>query len=397
MPGSLPLTEKRDHYLRLMAQGMSNTEACRIVGVGRGTGIRWRYGRTVRNPDGSSRHYAPIMASVQISERFLSEDERVSIADRRAAGCSIRGIAAELGRSPSTISREIQRNSDPATGKYHPFRAGQRARDRRARPKAGKLATDEVLRTFVQHCLHERWSPEQISKVLPSAFPDQPAMRVCHETIYQALYSPHHLLLRAAPKRPLRSGRIRRKRRRRGDQRTTHFIQPGHSISRRPAEVADRSVPGHWEGDLVLGKFNKSAIGTLIERATRCVMLLHLPDGHSAAQVRDALITAFAALPGDLARSLTWDQGGEMGRHHEFTAATAVPVYFCQPGSPWQRGSNENLNGLLRQYFPKGTDLSAHNAEHLTHVAEQLNNRPRRCLGWSTPAQRLAKLIPTAR
>jgi transposase, IS30 family len=244
-----------------MAQGMNNSEACRIVGVGRGTGIYWRYGRTVKNPDGSTRTYSPIMASVQISERFLSEDERVSIADRHAGGCSIRGIAAELDRSPSTISREIKRNSDPATGKYHPFRAQKRARTRRARPKLGKLATDEVLRTFVQQCLDTRWSPQQISNVMPVLFADQPQMRLCHETIYQALYQPEHPLTRAAPRRPLRSGRLRRRRRRRGDQRTTHFVDPGHAISQRPAEANDRGVPGHWESQCSCQAAAASAVG----------------------------------------------------------------------------------------------------------------------------------------
>ncbi|WP_238547125.1 IS30 family transposase [Actinoplanes friuliensis] len=373
---------------------MNNSEACRIVGVGRGTGIYWRYGRTVKNPDGSTRTYSPIMASVQISERFLSEDERVAIADQYRAGASIRGIATALGRQPSTISREIKRNSDPETGKYHPFRAQKRARARRARPKAGKLAADSSLRLFVQQRLADRWSPEQISNVLPGLFPDQPAMRICHETIYQALYRPDHPLTRAAPRRPLRSGRLKRRRRRRADQRTTHFVEAGHAISLRPAEANDRSVAGHWEGDLVLGKNNKSAIGTLIERSTRYAVLIYLPEGHNAGQVRDALIKLFRKLPAGLARTLTWDQGGEMGRHHEFSTATGVPVYFCLPGRPWQRGSNENFNGLLRQYFPKGTDLGAYDAEHLAQIAKQLNDRPRRCLGWTTPAQQLAKLFP---
>lgn len=209
-----PLTEKRDHYLRLMAQGMNNSEACRTVGVSRGTGIRWRFGRTVVGNNGSKRAYAPITPSVQISERFLSEDERITIADRRAAGLGIRAIAAELGRSPSTVSREIQRNCDPLTGRYHPHRAQQRARQRRARPTDGKLTRDHELRGFVQGCLHSRWSPQQIAGMLPEHFPDRPAMRLCHETIYRALYSPDHLLTRTAPKHPLRSRRLRRKRRR---------------------------------------------------------------------------------------------------------------------------------------------------------------------------------------
>jgi transposase, IS30 family len=397
-PGaSGPLTEQRDHYLRLMAQGMNNSEACRTVGVSRGTGIRWRFGRIVVGHNGAKRTYAPITPTVQIAERFLSEDERITIADRRAAGLGIRAIATELGRSPSTVSREIHRNRDPLTGKYHPHRAQQLARQRRARPTSGKLIRDYELRAVVQDCLHSRWSPQQIAGMLPELFPDQPTMRLCHETIYRALYSPEHPLTRTAPRHSLRSRRLRRKRRRRGDQRTTHFIQPGQSITDRPAEVKDRVVPGHWEGDLITGKNNKSAIGTLIERTTRFVVLLHLPDGHNAQQTRDALITQFSALPGVVRRSLTWDQGGEMGRHHEFSSATGVPVYFCQPGKPWQRGSNENVNGLLRQYFPKGTDLTTHTAEHLSAVAAELNHRPRKSLGWTTPAQLLATVLTQAR
>ncbi|MBQ0925656.1 IS30 family transposase [Saccharopolyspora endophytica] len=392
-PGSSgPLTEKRDHYLRLMAMGMNNSEACRTVGVSRGTGIRWRFGRTVIGHDGSKRIYAPITPAIEISDRFLSEDERVTIADRRATGLGIRSIATELGRSPSTISREIRRNCDPQTGKYHPYRAQQRARERRARPALGKLATDHELREFVQHCLRSRWSPQQIACMLPELFPHRPSMRLCHETIYQALYSSDHLLTRVALKHTLRSGRLRRKRRRRGSQRATKFVQPGQSITDRPVEVNDRVVPGHWEGDLITGKNNKSAIGTLIERTTRFVVLLHLPDGHNAKQVRDALVTQFSALPNSVRRSLTWDQGGEMGRHQEFSTATGIPVYFCQPGKPWQRGSNENANGLLRQYFPKGTDLTVHTVEHLATVAAELNHRPRKGLGWTTPAQALARV-----
>jgi transposase, IS30 family len=397
LSGSLPLVEKRDHYLRLMAQGMNNSEACRTVGVSRTTGIRWRLGRAVVNPDGLRRTYAPITPTARISERFLSEDERITIADRRAVGWGIRAIATELGRSPSTVSREIHRNHDPLTSTYHPYRAHQRAQRRRARPTAGKLATHPDLREAVQACLDARWSPQQIASMLPELFPDQPAIRLCHETIYRALYTPDHLLTRAAPAPALRSGRLRRKRRRRGDQRVTQFIHHGQSITQRPVEVKDRLVPGHWEGDLITGKNNRSAIGTLIERTTRYVALLHLPHGHNAHQVRDALIEQFSTLPSVLRQTLTWDQGGEMGRHQEFTTATGVPVYFCQPGSPWQRGSNENANGLLRQYFPKGTDLTVHTAEHLTAVATELNNRPRKCLAWTTPAQRLGTVTTPIR
>jgi IS30 family transposase len=391
-PGSLPLTEKRDEYLRLMNQGMGNAEACRIVGIMPGTGVYWRYGRTVKSSNGSIRYYPPIKPSAQISERYLSHDERVTIADRHRERIGPRAIAAELGRSPSTISREIRRNQDPETGKYDPWRAQKRAADRRPRPKITKLASHEPLLKFVQSRLDEYWSPEQISRHLPKDFPALPDMRICHETIYQAIYSAKDALGRGFPKKALRSGRLRRKRRRRADQRTTYFVQQGRSISQRPIEALARAIPGHWEGDLITGRFNGSAIGTLVERSTRFAMLVHLPDGHNSEQVRDALIAAFRRLPVHLAKSLAWDQGGEMSRHDEFTSATDVPVFFCQAGKPWQRGSNENLNGLLRQYFPKGSDLTIHTAADLAAVANQLNRRPRKCLDWSTPLDRFQRL-----
>jgi IS30 family transposase len=249
------------------------------------------------------------------------------------------------------------------------------------------------LRDAIQAMLDEKWSPEQICHALRTQFPDRPEMHVVPETVYQALYVQGRGQLRRELAGALRSGRARRKPQRQANCRQPRFTTPMLMISERPAEADDRAVPGHWEGDLIIGKDQKSAIGTLVERATRYVMLLHLPGDHSAEAVHDALVATVQTLPAELKRSLTWDQGAEMARHGEFTLATDIPVYFCDPASPWQRGSNENTNGLLRQYFPKGTDLSAHTPEHLAAVADQLNRRPRKTLDWETPAERLHKLI----
>ncbi|MFB9301131.1 IS30 family transposase [Kibdelosporangium philippinense] len=370
---------------------MSNSAACREVGIARRTGDWWRYGRTVTDGTGRKHTYPPITVEPppEISSRFLSEDERIAIADLRRAGNSIRAIARELGRDPATISREVRRNADPHTGAYHPHRAQKRAVARRARSKEGKLRRNPQLREFVQQHLDQRWSPEQISRAAQVNFPDQPDMQVACETIYQALYRPERGGLDREPGKALRTRRAWRRRRRPG-RRTTRFVTPGLMISQRPAEVADRSVPGHWEGDLIVGKNGGSAIGTLVERATRFTALVHLPGRHDADSMLDGLVRAAGTLPTGVVRSLTWDQGGEMALHGQFTAATGIPVYFCEPASPWQRGSNENTNGLLRQYFPKSTDLSIHTADDLAAVAAELNNRPRKALDWATPAQRFA-------
>ncbi|MEV7440863.1 IS30 family transposase [Streptomyces sp. NPDC091204] len=325
--------------------------------------------------------------------RYLRETDRIHIADRLREKATVRAIAAELGRSASTVSREVRRNRHPGNGQYRPHAAQARADDRRPRPKIGKISQNPELRDAIQAGLDELWSPEQICNALRAQFPNRPEMHVVHETVYQALYLQGRGELRRELAGALRTGRARRMPRRQAQQRRPRFAEPMVMISERPAEAADRAVPGHWEGDLIIGKDSGSAIGTLVERATRYVMLLHLPDGRGAEQVRDALQETVQRLPAHLKRSLTWDQGSEMGRHHEFTIATDVPVYFCDPASPWQRGSNENTNGLLRQYFPKGTDLSAHTREHLDAVAAQLNGRPRKTLDGETPAERLHKLI----
>ncbi|MFJ5840196.1 IS30 family transposase [Streptomyces shenzhenensis] len=380
-----------------MDQGLSSAEGCKLVGINYRTGKRWRNGRAASGKDRA----APPVRAVRVPEgpsRYLREADRIHIADRLRERASVRQMAAELGRSPSTISREIRRNGMPLRGDasrwaYRPHAAQARSDARRPRPKPGKIGQNPHLRTFVQRHLDLRWSPEQICQALRTQFPDRPEMHVAHETVYQALYVQGRGELRRELAKALRTGRVRRKPRRQAQQRTPRFATPMVMISERPAEADDRAVPGHWEGDLIIGKDGSSAIGTLVERATRYVMLLHLPNGRSAELVRDALVTTVQTLPSHLVRSLTWDQGAEMAAHGSFTVATDIPVYFCDPASPWQRGSNENTNGLLRQYFPKGTDLTVHTREDLDAVAAELNSRPRKTLDWETPAERLHNLL----
>jgi transposase, IS30 family len=323
--------------------------------------------------------------------RYLSVGEREEIAVGLAAGDSLRVIAGRLGRAPSTISREVRRNSR-GRGAYRALAAQGQAQYRAARPKTAKLAGNEELRGLVQARLRQKWSPEQVSVMLRREFPGRPEMQVSHETICQSIYVQGRGALRRELAACLRTGRaLRRPRRKDGERRGK--IPGMVMISERPAEAADRAVPGHWEGDLIAGAGNKSAIGTLVERSTRFVMLLHLPDGHGAAQVAAAMTEAMGTLPGQLRRSLTWDQGSEMTNHAQIALATDLQIYFCDPHSPWQRGSNENTNGLLRQYFPKGTDLSVHTREHLEAVAAELNARPRKTLGWKTPAEALDEVL----
>ncbi|MFF4419163.1 IS30 family transposase [Streptosporangium sp. NPDC001559] len=386
---------------------MSNRQACLIVGVNERTGREWARGRPKgrkKKPRLPARD-APAVSivpgrrrtiEVRGASRYLGEDERVHIADRLRERASIREIARELGRAPSTISREIRRNRHPTNGQYRPHAAHVRAQARRPRPKTSKIGHGPELRAYIQEHLHKRWSPEQIAQGLRRTFPERAEMHVCHETIYQALYLQGRGELRRELTRALRTGRALRKPRRLAQQRQPRFVAPMIMISERPAEVEDRAVPGHWEGDLIIGKNQASAIGTLVERATRYVMLVHLPIDRSAERTRDALVETMATLPAHLKRSLTWDQGSEMADHHMFSIAADMPVYFCDPASPWQRGSNENTNGLLRQYFPKGTDLSVHTRDRLDAVAAELNARPRKTLDWETPAERLAKLLATA-
>ncbi|MFJ8852164.1 IS30 family transposase [Streptomyces sp. NPDC102437] len=383
-----------------MRQGYSNKEACRLIGINLRTGRRWRNGWHTPNSGKPKPPIHHVEAPASGVSRYLREEDRIHIADRLREKASIRTIAAELGRSPSTISREIRRNGAMWRGNqwtYRPHAAHSRAEARRPRPKTGKIGQNPELRDFIQDHLERRWSPEQICHALRRQFPDRPEMHVVHETIYQALYVQGRGELRRELTRALRTGRARRRPHRQSYKRQPRNIPNMVMVSDRPAEAADRAVPGHWEGDLIIGKDGKSAIGTLVERTTRYVMLAHLPIDHSAASTRDALVETVKILPPHLRRSLTWDQGSEMAAHQTFTMATDIPVYFCNPASPWQRGSNENTNGLLRQYFPKGTDLSRHTREHLDVVAAELNSRPRKTLGWETPAERLSKLLATTR
>jgi transposase, IS30 family len=324
--------------------------------------------------------------------RYLSLAEREEIAAGAAAGDGVRVIAARLGRAPSTVSREIARNSTRGRYRYRAVAAQARAEERARRPKPAKLAVNAELRAWVQEKLEEDWSPEQASRRLALDFPGRPEMRVSHETIYQALYVQGRGALHRELAAHLRTGRALRKPGRKEGERRGRI--PGMvNISERPAEAAGRAVPGHWEGDLIEGRNGRSHIGTLVERTTRFTMLVPLPHGKTAPAVADALVPVIASLPGALRRSLTWDQGREMAEHARIAVAADCEVYFCDPHSPWQRGTNENTNGLLRQYFPKGTDLSAHSPQHLRDVAGKLNGRPRKTLGWKTPAEALAGLL----
>lgn len=396
----------RVEYDRLRAAGVSRREAAAAAGVHERTARDWDRGIRKLNgrrlyPDGRMVDYArgtitrqPVPPSLEkvLDSRFLTLLEREQIADLRAGGASMRAVAAALSRPASTISRELDRNTG-ADGVYRPYAAHRAAAVRRARPKPAKLASNRALADYVQAGLDQRWSPEQICHALVLDHPDEAEMRVSPETIYQAIYVQARGGLRREVAAALRTGRTRRKPHRDPAARTPRFADPMVMISERPAEIEDRAVPGHWEGDLIIGADGASAIGTLVERATRYVMLVHLPAGRTAEAVRDQLVATMTTLPAHLRGSLTWDQGAEMAAHRSFSVATDMPVYFCDPASPWQRGSNENTNGLLRQYFPKGTDLSVHAAADLEHVAQQLNGRPRKTLGWETPAQRLRALL----
>jgi IS30 family transposase/transposase len=398
----------RAEYERLRAAGLRRRDAAAQVGVHERTAQDWdqgirQIGHSRLHADGRLIVYntgvttiQPLLAAVdaRLHPRFLDVTERETIADMHRAGHSLRAIGRALGRAASTIKREIDARA--VDGVYRPHRAQRAWASSRSRPKTSKLAADGPLRRYVADKLRERWSPEQISHAMVIAFPDDESMRVSPETIYQAIYVQARGGLRREIAVALRSGRTHRKPRRSLQQRTRRFIDEMVMISERPAEVADRAVPGHWEGDLIVGPRSESAIVTLVERSTRYVMLGHLPSGHTAGQVRDVLVPLIATLPEHLRGSLTWDQGCEMAAHKQFTVATGVPVYFCDPHSPWQRGSNENTNGLLRQYFPKSTDLSIHSAEDLEHVAQQLNSRPRKTLGWATPGERLRDLLTAA-
>jgi IS30 family transposase len=434
-PGRPPAgrREHRQRFWAAVARGVTSEDAAVQAGVSPAVGVRW-----FREGGGM-----PSVTMAPLSGRYLSFAEREEIALLRAGGDGVRAIARQIGRSPSTISRELRRNAGTRTGRltYRASTAQWHADRRSRRPKPVKLVVNAVLRSYVQDRLNgavrrpdgslvigpdvpwvgrrhgrrkdrrwaQSWSPEQISHRLRLEFADDESMRVSHEAIYQSLYVQGRGALRRELTACLRTGRalrVPRSRARRGK----HFITEQVLISERPAEAEDRAVPGHWEGDLILG-LGSSAIGTLVERTTRFTMLLHLPPmpghdgqrvkngpaltGHGAQAVRDAIAEAITTLPVQLRRSLTWDQGAEMAQHAQLRIATGVPVYFCDPQSPWQRGTNENTNGLLRQYFPRGTDLARHSADDLAAVATTLNSRPRKTLGWRTPAEALDNHLTT--
>ncbi len=435
-PGRPPVAgrEVQQRFWVAIAHGLSSEDAGVAVGVSPSVGGRW-----FRESGGM-----PSLAMAPPSGRYLSFAEREELALLHAGAYGVREIARRLSRAPSTISRELRRNAATRGGNLE-YRAtvGQWHADRRARrPKTAKLALNEPLRRYVQDRLsgtvmalhgtsvvgsadpsvrwsgrrHGRrqprrwataWSPEQISRRLPMDFPDDESMRVSHEAIYQALYIQGRGALRRELTACLRTGRALRVPRARARGRGKHFVTTDVMLSARPEEAANRAVAGHWEGDLILG-LGSSAIGTLVERATRFTLLLHLPPmaergergqartkngpalaGHGAEAVRTAIAATIMTLPEQLRRSLTWDQGTEMAQHAQLRIDSGLQVYFCDPHSPWQRGTNENTNGLLRQYFPKGTDLSAHGVDELAAVAATLNARPRKTLGWKSPGEAL--------
>jgi IS30 family transposase len=360
--------------------GLGVEAAAVAAGVSKNQGWRW-----LRDAGGVKQ-----LGPVPASGWFLQAWEREEIAVGLAARDSYRVIAARLapGRNASTVSREVRRNS--VRGVYRAHLAGREARERARRPRPAKLAVNGELRGRVEAKLALRWSPQQVSARLEAEFPGRPEMRVAAETIYQSLYVQGRGALRRELAACLRTGRAVRRPRGREERRGK--IAGMVSISERPAEADDRAVPGHWEGDLIIGRAGKSQAGTLVERATRFTMLIPLPGGRSAGAFADALIPVIGGLPDALRRSLTWDQGTEMSLHERVAVAADVDVYFCDPHSPWQRGSNENTSGLLRQYFPKGTAIPG-SPQRLQEVADELNGRPRKTLGWKTPAEAMAELL----
>jgi IS30 family transposase len=428
--------DQRQRFWAEIAKGVTSEQAALNVGVASAVGTRW-----FREAGGMR----PISLA-PLSGRYLSLAEREELAILKAGGAGVREIARQLGRSGSTISRELRRNAAtrPGSAGYRAVTAQWHADRRARRPKVAKLAANDRLRDYVQERLagqierhdgervagptvrfigrrHGRradrrwaksWSPEQISNRLRVDFPDDESMRISHEAIYQALYVQGRGALKRELVACLRTGRALRVPRARTKGRGKKFVTPEVMISERPAEVEDRAVPGHWEGDLIIG-LDSSAIGTLVERTTRFTMLLHLPRmeghgdgprvkngpalaGHGAEAVRDSIADVIQSLPAQLRRSLTWDQGAEMAEHAQLRVVSGLEIYFCDPHSPWQRGTNENTNGLLRQYFPKGTDLARHSPEDLEAVALALNTRPRKTLGWRTPAEALDELLRSA-
>ena len=323
------------------------------------------------------------------SGKALTMQEREEISRGLAGGASLRAIAVRIGRSPSTVCREVARNHGRQS--YRAGSAEEAALSRGQRPKPAKLKIYGPLRVEVMARLEANWSPQQISRCLKEEYPGQPEMQISHETIYLSLYVQGRGALRKELTKHLRRRhQIRQPQKREATNRGK--IKDMINISQRPAEAADRAVPGHWEGDLLFGT-RTTAIGTLVERSTRFVMLFKLPSGVNAESARVGLTQKILTLPENLRRSLAWDQGREMKEHVRFTVETGLQVFFCDPASPWQRGSNENTNGLLRQYFPSGKTVAPYTQEHLDMVAAQLNGRPRETLGWKSPAKRLAQFL----
>lgn len=396
-PGRRPQSAKREQFVGLLARGWSVAAARREVGVSRTTGNRWKNGYNLRHR-GRIVRVAALDPAVErtIAARFLSADERVEIADRLRAGQSIRAIAAALRRAPSTVSREIRRHGH-VDGIYRPFEAQRVAAQKRRRPRPRRVAANPTLHREIAALLKQRWSPQQISRELRKRHPDDQRMWLCPESIYQAIYQPNSALmrppnLRPPARSPLRTGRDHRRAQVRPGQRRKRFNASMLSVHERPFEPGDRSEPGHWEGDLIVGPAHRSAIGTLVERQTRLVKLIHLERADSVS-LHQALLRDLSDLPPHLLRSITWDQGTEMATHEMIAADLGVKVYFCDPCSPWQRPSNENTNGLLRNYFPRSTDLSVHSQEDLRHVERELNRRPRAILGHRPPADLFAALL----
>jgi IS30 family transposase len=360
-------------------------QSCRPPPRGPG-GYRWRAESGGLPPDR--------LGEVGRSGRYLSRLERQRIATLHREGFSIREIARILGRSPSTISRELRRNTSAHDGgRYDGDLAHARARQRARRPRRNRLSRDDKLRRVVQSLLGEDWSPEQIAAYLRRAYPDRASWHLCHETIYQALYHGGKGGLSRTLTRRLRRGRPLRKRRRRPDVRETRYANPGKLIDARPAIALERSRVGDWEGDLILGARSQSAIGALVDRRSGFVRLVHLPHGYNSEQCRLAISRAIDDLPEPARLTLTWDQGSEMAQHIHLAPLFAEGVYFAHPGSPWMRPTNENTNGLLRQYFPKKTDLRLFSAADLVLVQDRLNRRPRKRHGWDTPAEVFAKAL----
>jgi IS30 family transposase len=377
--------EKRELVFSLLRRGV------RVGQIERDTGVSRRsVGRLLASLGGMPRPF-----DAEYDARYLTHDERYEIARLTDAGASIRTIAGRLRRAPATISRELRRNTDPRTGHYLPQTAHTLAWRRQRRPKPSKLAAHAALREAVQAMLDKRYSPDQVAGRLALEFGDDKAMRISHESIYQSLFVYPRGELTRELTASLRRGRTqRRPRGQRGNQhpRITGMV----SIHDRPEEVAGRLVPGHHEGDLIKGSTaSNSAVGTIVERHSGYVTLLHLPEGFTAEKVTAAVVEQMGALPDWFAKTLTWDRGTEMARHAEITARTGIAVYFADPRCPQQRPSNENTNGLIREYLPKSTDLSRYSRADLDQIAAELNDRPRKTLGWDTPAERLNQLLST--